>query len=40
MMLFFGIVDQLKSEKWILMSKSNYYLGVSKQPGHSVIAEP
>ena len=42
MMPFFGIAFwycRLDSvEKRILMSKSNYYLGVSKRTGHCVIA--
>ena len=37
-MSFFGIADWISIEKWILVSKSNSYLGVSKRPGHSVIA--
>ena len=38
LVLHFGIADWIQVEKWILMSKSNYYLGVSKRTGHCVIA--
>ena len=38
LVLHFGIADWISVEKWILVSKSNYYLGVSKRPGHFVMA--